>query len=164
MTVLLWDHEMGPLRDTLGDIPPAQRLVLAMRVMEWTLESIRPIEVEVVRDYIEEGMRAGREAVHSGGEKIVLSEETLDRYVEVDDEAYEPGTSHILSALLACADAPEGLTGEVLHGVLSFCYEGLLELEGLPTLSIDEELRSTKCVDAIAFQKRCIEEAQRSAG
>lgn len=131
-----------------------------MRVMEWTLESIGPIEVEVVRSYIEEGMRAGREAVQSGREKIMLSEETLDRYAEVDDEAYEPGITHVLSALLACADAPEGLTGEVLHGVLSFCYEGLLELQDLPTMSVEEERRNAKCVEAISFQKRCIEEAQ----
>ncbi|MFI8892426.1 hypothetical protein [Streptomyces paradoxus] len=134
-----------------------------MRVMEWTLESIGPIEVEVVRSYIEEGIRAGREAVQSGLEKIVLPEETLDRYVEVDDEAYEPGTSHVLSALLACADAPEGLTGEVLYGVLSFCYEGLLEREDLPTLSIEEEQQSARCVEVVRFQKRCIVEALREA-
>jgi hypothetical protein len=154
--MLLWDLEMGSLKEDLREIQPAQRLSLAMRVMEWTLESIGRIEVDVVRDYIEDGMRAGREAVRARSEKITLPEEVLDAYTEVDDEAYEPGTSHMLSALLACADSPEGLTPEVLSGVLSFCYEGLLEREDLPGLSIEEERRNTKCLEVIAFQKRCI--------
>jgi hypothetical protein len=157
--MLLWDLEIGPLKEELRQIQPAQRLSLAMRVMEWTLESIGPIEVAVVRDYIEGGMRAGHEAVQAGRERITLPEEVLDAYAEVDDEAYEPGTSHMLSSLLACADAPGGLTPEVLSGVLSFCYEGLLEREDLPGLSADEERQNAECVEAIAFQKRCISDA-----
>ncbi len=135
-----------------------------MRVMEWTLESIGRIEVEVVRSYIENGMQAGREAVRAGRDKISLPEEVLDAYVEVDDEAYEPGASHMLSALLACSDAPEGLTPEVLYGVLSFCYEGLLEREGMPVWNIEEERRNAKCREVIAFQKSCIAEALGARG
>ncbi|MFF7855752.1 hypothetical protein [Streptomyces sp. NPDC007904] len=157
--MLLWDLEIGPLKEDLREIQAAQRLPLAMKVMEWTLESIGPIEVEVVREYIEEGMRAGHEAVRAGREKITLPEEVLDAYTEVDDEAYEPGTSHMLSALLACADAPGGLTPEVLSGVLSFCYEGLLEREDLPGLSVEEEQQNAKCLEVIAFQKQCIIDA-----
>jgi hypothetical protein len=157
--MLLWDLEMRALKEDLREIRPPRRLPLAMRVMEWTLESIGPVEVDVVREYIEEGMRAGHEAVRAGREKITLPEEVLDAYTEVDDEAYEPGTSHLLSALLACADAPGGLTPEVLSGVLSFCYEGLLEREDLPGPSVEEERQNAKFLEAIAFQKRCISDA-----
>lgn len=156
--MLLWDLEVG-LKEQLREIPSAQRLPLAMRIMDWTLQSIGPIEVEVVRDWIEGGMQAGREAVRTESEKITLPEEVLDAYTEVDDKAYEPGVSHLLSALLACADAPEGLTPEVLSGVFSFCYEGLLDREDLPGLSIEEERQNAKCQETISFQKRCISDA-----
>ncbi|MGV9594107.1 hypothetical protein [Streptomyces tendae] len=119
-----------------------------------------PIEVEAVRSYLNAGMEAGHTAVRSGQGKIPLPEETLDAYTEIDDQAYEPGTSHVLSALLACADAPGGLTGEVLYDVLSYCYEGVLEREDLPLVSLEEERRNARCIEAIDFQQRCIAQAQ----
>ncbi|MEU5741649.1 hypothetical protein [Streptomyces tendae] len=158
--MLFWDYNMQPLRESFANIPTAQRLDLAMKVMDWTIQAIGPIEVEAVRSYINAGMEAGHAAVRSGQEKITLPEETLDAYTEIDDQAYEPGTSHVLSALLACADAPGGLTGEVLYDVLSYCYEGVLEKEDLPLVSLEEERRNARCIEAIDFQQRCIAQAQ----
>ncbi|MFJ8149122.1 hypothetical protein ACIQ6R_29345 [Streptomyces sp. NPDC096048] len=131
-----------------------------MKVMDWTIQVIGPIEVEAVRSYINVGMEAARSAVRSGQETTPLPEETLDACTEIDDQAYEPGTSHVLSALLACADAPGGLTGEVPYDVLSYCYEGVLEREDLPLVSPEEEHRNARCIEAIDFQQRCIAQAQ----
>jgi hypothetical protein len=157
--MLLWDYEMEALRAELQTIEPARRLVLAMTVMDWTLQSMGRIETEEVRTYIEEGMRLGHEAVLAGGERILLPDDMLEAYQEVDESADESGTSHMLSALLACSDAPEGLTGEVLYGVLSFCYEGLLDREEIPIWSVEAERGNAKCVEVIAFQKSRIAEA-----
>ncbi|MER7441495.1 hypothetical protein [Micromonospora avicenniae] len=147
------------MRDELQNIQPPQRLALAMAVMEWTRDAMGQIATEEVRDYLNRGMVAGREALSAGRDKIELSEETLDEYEDVLDLADEPGTSHMLSALLACADAPEGLTGEVLYGVLSFCYEGILDREELPEWTEEAERANARCVEAIAFQKGLVHEA-----
>jgi hypothetical protein len=157
--LLLWDHEMRPLRDELQNIQAPQRLALAMAVMEWARDAMGQFETEEINDYLDRGMAAGREALSTGGDKIVLSEEMLDEYQDVLDVAGDPGTSHMLSALLACADAPEGLTGEVLYGVLSFCYEGLLDREELPEWTVEAERANARCVETIAFQKRLVHEA-----
>ncbi|RAO12672.1 hypothetical protein [Micromonospora noduli] len=150
---------MQPLREGLQNIQPPERLALAMAVIERTCDGMGQIETKEVRDYLDRGMTAGREAVSAGRDKIELSEETLDEYEGVLDLADEPGTSHMLSALLACADAPEGLTGEVLYGVLSFCYEGLLDREELPEWTVEAERANDRCVETIAFQRRLVHEA-----
>ncbi|MFJ6165796.1 tyrosine-type recombinase/integrase [Micromonospora orduensis] len=61
--MLLWDDEMQPLREELQKIQPPHRLALAMAVMEWTRRAMGQIETEDVRDYLDRGMTAGREAV-----------------------------------------------------------------------------------------------------
>ncbi|MEU4401417.1 hypothetical protein [Micromonospora orduensis] len=157
--MLLWDDEMQPLREELQKIQPPHRLALAMAVMEWTRRAMGQIETEDVRDYLDRGMTAGREAVSAGRDRIYLSEETLDGYDDVLDLADEAGTSHMLSALLACADAPDGLTGEVLYGVLSFCYEGLLDRQQLPEWTVDAERANVRCLEAIAVQRGLVHEA-----
>jgi hypothetical protein len=155
----LWSREMQPYRDELQGIPPAGRLGLAVAVMDWTLEEMGPIHTTVVRDYLEEGMRVAHEAIRSGSDELVLSEEFLDQWNEVDDQAEEPGTTHMMSALLACADAPDGLSGEVLYGALCFCYEAVLERQETPVEGLEEESENAKCVEAISFQKARIANA-----
>ncbi|MEU5829464.1 hypothetical protein [Micromonospora tulbaghiae] len=150
---------MQPLRGELQNIQPPQRLALAMAAMEWTRNAMGRIEVEEVRDYLDRGMVAGRDAVAAGLDRIELSDDVLDEYEDVLDLAEEPGTSHLMSALLACADAPDGLTGEVLYGVLSFCYEGLLDREEVPEWTEEAERANARCVETIAFQKRLVREA-----
>ncbi|MFR9780777.1 hypothetical protein ACL02O_32635 [Micromonospora sp. MS34] len=157
--MLLWDQEMQPLRDELQQIAPPQRLNLAMAVLERTRAAMGRIEAAEITDYLDRGLTAGREAVSAGRDKIVLSEEMLDEYGDVMDLADEPGTSHLLSALLACADAPAGLTSEVLYGVFSFCYEGLLDREGVPEWSVEAERANATCLETIAFQQRLIRQA-----
>ncbi|MEU5722827.1 hypothetical protein ABZ783_13500 [Micromonospora sp. NPDC047738] len=147
------------MRNELQNIQPPQRLAMAMAAMEWARDAMGQIETGEISDYLFRGMAAGREAVSASGDKIGLPEEMLDEYQDVLDLADEPGTSHILSALLACADAPEGLTGEVLYGVFSFCYEGLLDREELPEWTVEAERANVRCLEAIAFQKRLVNEA-----
>lgn len=157
--MLLWDYEMRPLRDELQSIPPAQRLALAVAVMDWTLGVMGQIETENVRNYLEEGLRAGHESVVAGRAEMLLPEGMLEAYEDVYEEADEPGTANMLSALLACVDAPGGLTGEVLYGVFSSCYEGLLLRQDLEQCTIEAERGNARCLEAIAFQKRLLVEA-----
>ncbi|WP_327683457.1 hypothetical protein [Streptomyces sp. NBC_00467] len=104
-------------------------------------------------EYIASSMQTAREAVESGAEKLTISDEMLDLWNDVDDQAEEAGATHIMSAILACADAPGGLSGEVLYGVLCFCYEALRERFEEPGVGLEAEQRSGKCVEAISFQK-----------
>ncbi|MFJ6946936.1 hypothetical protein ACISU4_20165 [Streptomyces wuyuanensis] len=155
-TVLLWDYEMASEKDSLEGMQPNRRLALAVAAIDWTLETMGPIETDEVRTYLEEGMRAARAAVQNGSSKVELTEETLDQYESVDEVADEPGTSHMLSALLACCDIPEQLGAEELYGVLSFCYEGSLDREDVPEWSSEAERENARCLEVIAFQKDLI--------
>ncbi|WP_370130912.1 hypothetical protein [Streptacidiphilus sp. EB103A] len=152
---------MQQYRDQLQSISPSKRLVLAVSVMDWTLDEMGQLESGVVKDCINEGMRVAREAVRLDADELTLSEEMLDAWNDVDDQADEPGTTHVMSAILACADAPEGLSGEVLYGVLRFCYEAVrerFEEEG-SVGSLEAELANVRCVEAISFQKSHIADA-----
>ncbi|MEV1062936.1 hypothetical protein [Streptomyces sp. NPDC050263] len=89
----------------------------------------------------------------------MLPADVLDQYEELDEIAEEYGTSQMLSALLACSDAPEGLSGEVLYGVLGFCYEAVLDGEDVPVYSLEAESDNAWCREAIEFQKQVVSEA-----
>ncbi|MFI1188669.1 hypothetical protein [Streptomyces californicus] len=160
----LWDHEMRSLRGELSKIPPAQRLALALKTMDWTLNLMGPVETTEIRNYLSKGMRQGHEDLLAGREKITLPEEMLDAYEDLDAVADEPGTSQMLMAILACSDAPEGLSGEVLYGVLSFCYEALLDREDIPVYSLEAEVENARCAEVIAFQKQRVWEAVENSG
>src|SRR4051812_8754749 len=111
---------MASARDRLGEIPPAKRFALAVSAIEWTIETMEPpIETEQVSSYLQRGLRVCSEAVQAGRAGVMLSEEMLDAYDEVDEVADEPGTSHMLSALLVCGETGEELSGEQVYGVLS---------------------------------------------
>ncbi|MFI6262929.1 hypothetical protein [Micromonospora sp. NPDC051006] len=157
--MLLWDYEMKPLRDELPTIPPARRLAVAVSVLDWTLQAAGEIEDAEVRSYLAEGLRIGHESVRAGRDEMILPEDMLDAYEDVYDSSDEPGTAHLMSAILACVDAPEGLTGEVLYGVLSSCYEGLLDRERLPIWTVEAERENARCLETIAYQKRIVDEA-----
>ncbi|MFF2629434.1 hypothetical protein ACFVUN_27175 [Kitasatospora griseola] len=149
----LWKQEMQSYRDRLQSIPPFERLAIAVSVMDWTLAEMGQIQPGVVSEYIASSMQKAHEAVGSGVEKLTISDEMLDSWNDVDDQAEEAGTTHIMSAILACADAPGGLSGEVLYGVLCFCYEALRERFEESDVGLEAERRSDKCVEAISFQK-----------
>lgn len=150
----LWTQEMRSYQGRLQSIPPAERLVIAVSVMDWALEKMGPMQPGVVRDYIGVSMRAAHECVRSGAEELALSDETLDSWNDVDDQADEPGATHFMSAILGCADVPEGLSGEVLYGVLGFCYEAVRErFEEQFGVGLGAELSSPQCSEAIEFQK-----------
>lgn len=54
------------------------------------------------------GAQAGARGSPRSRDKILLPEDVLDQYQELDQVAEEYGTSQMLSALLACSDAPKG--------------------------------------------------------
>ncbi|MFK0017019.1 hypothetical protein [Streptomyces sp. NPDC091027] len=142
----------------LQEIPPNGRLEIAVDVLYWTFESFGSIETDDVREYIENALRIGRDGVVARHEKLELPDEMLERYGEVEENSDESGTSHLLSAILGCSDAPDGLTGEVLYGVLSFCYEGILDREEIPEWTLGSEAANAKCTATIDFQKSKISE------
>lgn len=155
----LWDVEMPPFQADLGALTEAQRLTVSMKVLQWTRDEFGPIEVSEVRDYLDTGIRLGWDAVNAGRDKIDLPEEMLDSYLDVDDMATDFGTSQLLSALLACADAPDGLTGEVAYGALNFCYEAIL-IKEIPDPSLERERQNHACVEAIRVQQEVIRAAR----
>ncbi|HEX6681374.1 MAG TPA: hypothetical protein VF062_01155 [Candidatus Limnocylindrales bacterium] len=159
---MLWDLEMEEVHHELQSIEPPKRLVLAMKVMEWTLAGFGEIETPEVRAFIEHAMQAGRESVAAGHDKMVLSEEFLDTYEEVQEDADEYGTAPFLMAIMGLGDADEGLSGEVLFGVLNFCYQAIvLRNEEDDMETIEDEMNSPVCTNAIAFQKASVLEALR---
>ncbi|MFF4658140.1 hypothetical protein [Streptomyces sp. NPDC001381] len=150
---------MRSVQAELQNIQPTRRLATALKVMDWTLDAMGPIETVEIREYLNEGLRLGHEDLRAGREKIVLPEEMLDQYEELDEIAEEYGTSQMLSALLACSDAPEGLSGQVLYGVLNFCYEAVLDREDIPVYSLEAELANARCREVIEFQKQAVADA-----
>lgn len=141
---------MRPVRDELQNIRPNGRLALALTVMDRTLETMGPIEPDDVREHRNEGLSEGHEDLRAGAEKITLSEEY--------------GTSQMISALLACSDVPEGLSGEVLYGVLAFCREAVLDREDTEVYGLEAEPANARCGGVIAFQKNCVSESLGNRG
>ncbi|MFG2335919.1 hypothetical protein [Streptomyces yangpuensis] len=156
--MLLWDQEMEPFEARLQEIRPARRLEMAVDVLDWTFDSFGSIEADDVREYIANALRIGRDGVAAQHEKLELPADMVEGFGEVEENADESGTSHLLSAVLACSEAPDGLTGEVLYGVLSFCYEGILDREEIPEWTLESEAANGKCVATIEFQKGKISE------
>lgn len=155
--MLLWDYEMESEKAALDRMQPVRLLALAVEAIDWTVRTMGPIETEEVRDYLDRGLEAGRQAVLDGKTKVTLPEEMLDAYNDVDEAAEEPGTSHLLSALMACVDVRESVTAKTVSGVLSFCYEGSLSREDVPVWSVEAERQNARCLEVISFQKDLIE-------
>jgi hypothetical protein len=156
--VLLWDEEMASQREALARLTPPQRLNVAVSALKWTIETLeQPIETDAVREFLRAGLDLAGQAVAAGQVRVVLPQRMVDEFPEVDALADEPGTSHFLEALMTCSEAESGLEGEQLFGVLSYCYEGCLDREGLHEWSPEIERGIQRCVDVIAEQKSLIE-------
>lgn len=159
--MLLWDYEMSSARDALEGMSPTERLALAVSAIEWTINTmIPPIETDQVRDYLSESIDACRKSVQAGNSWVRLSEEMLDSYDEVDEIAEEPGTSHMLSAVLACCEPCEDMSTERAYGILSFCYEGALDREGVEEWTLEGERENPRCRAVIDYQKSLIATAE----
>lgn len=157
-----WDLEMEPYRRELAALGRPQGLALAMRVIEWTAERIAPIETTTARDWIAAAIAAGRESVAAGRERPGLSDELVAAFGDVQEDAdAEPGVHGVLTALIACQEAPEGLVGEVVYGILDFCYQAVRDREDLPEWTPEAESRNRACAGTIAFEQRCVREALR---
>jgi hypothetical protein len=160
--VLLWDYEMRAERSLLESMEPDKRLALAVSVIEWTVSTmVPPIANREVSSYLAAGLRACRGAVETGGSRGILPAELYDSYDDVEEIAEEPGTSHMLSALMACCDISDSLSTDALFGVLSYCYEGSLDRENIPVWTLDAERQNPRCAAVISFQKELIESMSR---
>lgn len=152
----LWDVEMPPYQAVLQALPGnAARLAVAVQVLQWTRDAFAHIEVPQVRDYLDEGLRLSHEAVAAGRERVDLPPALLDSFAAIDDAATDFGTPQLLSALLACADAPDGLTAEVTYGALDFCYEAIL-IKELPVPAPELERQNAACVGALRMQQEAV--------
>jgi hypothetical protein len=144
----------------LARLSPQQRLSVAVSSIEWTLETLEdPIENSDIRRYLSQGIDIARQSVESGAVSATLPDSMLEQYDDVDAVADEPGTSHFLSALMTCAEADSGLDQDQLFGVLSYCYEGSLDRQGLDEWSPEIERQNQRCLDVIAYQKGLIRRA-----
>ncbi|GGV47817.1 hypothetical protein GCM10010495_77010 [Kitasatospora herbaricolor] len=74
-------------------------------------DAAEPGPAEQCSEVAGEGSSLDRGAVRSGSDDLTLSDEMLDSWNDIDDQADEPGATHMMSSLLACADAPERLSG-----------------------------------------------------
>lgn len=157
--MLLWDYEMQDRRELLRSLTPSDRLNMGVEAIDWTLQTMGPIETDEVREFLEAGMRAAREAVRNGQNRVVLPEDLESRYEAVDEVADEPGTSHLLSALMACSDVEDEVDADALYGVLSYCYEGSLDREGIPVWTVEAERSNARCLAVIDYQQRLIDAA-----
>lgn len=155
--MLLWDLEMEPEQQLLARLSLQQRLSVAVSSIEWTLDTLEePIANSRIRRYLSQGIEIARQSVESGAVAANLPDSMLEQYDDVDAAADEPGTSHFLSALITCAEAHKGLDPDQLFGVLSYCYEGSLDRQGLDEWSPEIERQNQRCLDVIAYQKELI--------
>lgn len=158
--MLLWDLEMESERQDLERLTLAQRLSVAVKTIVWTVDTLpEPVATNAVRAYLSEGLRLAQQAVQSGQIRVTLPRRLVDQYESVDAQADEPGTSHFLEALMVCSEAESGLDPDQLFGVLSFCYEGSLDREGLDEWSPDIERQNQRCLNVISYQKSLIHDA-----
>lgn len=158
--MLLWDREMAPFEPRLEPLSPAQRLALAVSAITWTLDTLpSPIETEAVQAWLDQALVVCRQAVEDRAVYADLPDDLDSTYETVDEEADEPGTSHFLSAVFACTEDSDGLGSDELYGVLSYCYEGSLDREGIPVWTIEAEEANRRCRTVIEHQQQLITQA-----
>ncbi|GAA5075699.1 hypothetical protein GCM10023259_078510 [Thermocatellispora tengchongensis] len=158
--MLLWDYEMAAEREKLNGLSPTRRLALAVTAIEWTMATMSPpIRDAATRAFLERALVACRRAVSEGQRAVSEQPELIRDYDDVYEGTEEPGTAHLLSAVMECCEAVEGLDAQRVYNVLSYCYEGSMDREDIPDLSLDAERNNRRCVSVIQYQRNLIEEA-----
>lgn len=155
--MLLWDYEMAPERDNLGKFSPAQRLALAVTAIDWTLKTMSPpIQDEATVTFLEKALTVCRQAVAEGRDSVPAQPELVESFDDVYEGTDEPGTAHLLSAVMDCCEASDGLSAKELYYILSYCYEGALDREDIPNVDIDVERSNERCISVIQYQRNLI--------
>ncbi|MCG5214275.1 hypothetical protein [Streptosporangium sp. KLBMP 9127] len=157
MLMLLWDHEMASEREMLATLNPAERLALAVAAIEWTLETMSPpIQDGATLAFLERALTVCRQAVAEERGGISEQPELVEDFDDVYEGTEEPGTAHLLSAVMECCEASDGLHAEGVYNVLSYCYEGSMDREEVADLSVDAERNNRRCTSVILYQRDLI--------
>lgn len=155
--MLLWDYEMASERERLDAFRPSQRLAVAVQAIDWTLRTMSPpIQDPATLDFLDKALVACRAAVAEGMEAVPEQPELVRDFDDVYEGTEEPGTAHLLSAVMECCAAPEGLRSEGLYNVLSYCYEGSMDREDIADLNVDAERDNQRCTSVIQYQRELL--------
>lgn len=158
--MLLWDYEMASEREKLAALSSPERLAVAVEAIEWTLETMSPpIQDSATTEFLERALRVCRQAVVERREAVSGQSELVGDFDDVYEGTEEPGTAHLLSAVMECCEASDGLHAEGLYNILSYCYEGSMDREDIADLNVDAERNNRRCNSVILYQRNLVQNA-----
>lgn len=163
----LWDQEIAPLKEAVNQMPLPERLAVAVKVVDFTLQSEpSPIEDEEAAQWVTEALDHVRGAVDAGAEFSPLPEELVEDYEDLQESVEEYGVPQLMigvvSAFAEGRNEPRhGLKASDLSFLFESCYNfALLRLDPEPQSLRDEE-NSERCREIVAYQKDLITQAAR---
>ncbi|MFF3441365.1 hypothetical protein [Streptosporangium sp. NPDC002721] len=160
MLMLLWDYEMASERENLAILSLPERLALAVVAIEWTLETMSPpIQDGATLAFLDKALRAFRHAVAENRGSVSEQPELVEEFDDVYEGTEEPGTAHLLSAVMECCEASDGLNAEGAYNVLSYCYEGAMDREDIADLNVEAERNNRRCNSVILYQRDLVRSA-----
>ncbi|MEV4568354.1 hypothetical protein AB0K12_31685 [Nonomuraea sp. NPDC049419] len=158
--MLLWDYEMAEDRDKLAVLSSAERMAVAVEAIEWTLETMSPpIQDGATTDFLSRALTICRQAVTEGRGAVPEQPDLSRDFDDVYEGTEEPGTAHLLSAVMECCEAPDGIQAEGLYNILSYCYEGSMDREDIADLNVEAERNNSRCKSVILYQRNLIRTA-----
>lgn len=163
--MLLWDYEMASEREKLAVLNLGERLALAVEAIGWTLKTMSPpIQDGATLAFLERALTVCRQAVVEERGTIPEQPELVVGFDDVYEGTEEPGTAHLLSAVMECCEASDGLHVDGLYNVLSYCYEGSMDREDIPDLNVDAERNNRRCTSVILYQRDLIRNVLTNGG
>lgn len=159
--MLLWDHESESWESLISGMSEERRRDLALTCMERTLESFHPsFETSFLAhsaSFIWAALRDFRANFRNPGLSVAVREEEefFDSLHALVDEDPAPGLAALVMAVSEYADClrnrPLGRR-EVL-GILSSCYEAILNEERISRVTLDAERENEYCRRALEMQR-----------
>lgn len=154
----LWDDELAAEEPrVVAALAPPQRLLLAFRVLAWTVASLDPpVEDAETSAFVADGLRRIEEAVGRGAAVADGAAEMRERFWENQDEAWEAGAAPLRSATVLCFSERSELRAKTVMALLNDCYEAVLERATGEAMTPEVERATPRAVEAVEFQKALI--------
>ncbi|MEV8046258.1 hypothetical protein AB0P02_20775 [Streptomyces griseoluteus] len=162
--MLLWDYESESWASPISGMSEEKRRDLALSCIEGTVESFRPsFETSFTArtvSFVGIALRDFRANLGDPGSSVAVRDEEafFDGLHALVDEDPAPGLAALVMAVSEYADClrnrPLG-SREVL-GVLSSCYEAILNEERIPRVTPDAERANANCRRVLDMQQRLV--------
>ncbi|MFJ4439280.1 hypothetical protein [Streptomyces sp. NPDC088923] len=162
--MLCWDYESEGWESRISSMPEAGQRELALSCLERTLDMMdAPVSGEFSGPsivFFRDAVQDFRAKVASPGQCVaVLDEENFFEALHVlPDIDPAPGVPPLVMAFSDYADCLRNrpLSSREVLGIMSSCYEVILNETGLPRVTVEAERENEMCRRALQMQRQLI--------